>query len=100
MNKTTSSVITRNGKQLLTVNGREIDSVAYITYIPENNRYEDFAKAGYSLFPPASFLEAIPSTPPRGWRSFRRVCLIWDTSRIFHILIRILPIFSPYAPAP
>ena len=50
MNKITSSVITREGKQILTVNGREIDSVAYITYLPENNRYEDFARAGYSLF--------------------------------------------------
>ncbi|MBQ8431833.1 MAG: hypothetical protein IJX28_03010 [Clostridia bacterium] len=50
MNKITSAVITRDGKQLLTVNGCEIDSVAYITYLPENNRYEDFAKAGYQLF--------------------------------------------------
>ena len=50
MNNITSSVITREGKQALTVNGQEIDSVAYITYLPDNNRYADFAKAGYTLF--------------------------------------------------
>lgn len=50
MNKITSAVITKNGKQRLVVNGKEIDSVAYITYLPQNNRYRDFANAGYSLF--------------------------------------------------
>ncbi len=50
MHKVTSSVVSKDGVQFLTVNGQRIDSVAYITYLPENNRYEDFAKAGYSLF--------------------------------------------------
>ncbi len=50
MNKISSAVIIRDGKQLLTVNGQVIDSVAYITYLPRSNRYEDFAKAGYKLF--------------------------------------------------
>ena len=46
----TSAVITKNGAQRLTVNGHEIDTVAYITYLPERNCYRDFAEAGYKLF--------------------------------------------------
>ena len=50
MERITSAVVTRNGAQRLTVNGAEVDSVAYITYLPEKNRYSDFAAAGYRLF--------------------------------------------------
>jgi len=50
MERITSAVVTRNGAQRLTVNGAEVDSVAYITYLPEKNRYGDFAAAGYRLF--------------------------------------------------
>jgi len=45
MRKITSAVVTQNGAQRLTVNGREIDTVAYITYLPERNHYRDFAEA-------------------------------------------------------
>ncbi len=45
MNRITSAVITCNGAQRLVVNGNEIDSVAYITYLPEKNCYRDFAEA-------------------------------------------------------
>ncbi len=45
-----SEVRNINGLPTLTVNGVHIPEMAYITYIPENNCYEDFASAGVRLF--------------------------------------------------
>ena len=39
-----------NGAQVIFVNGKALDGVAYITYLTENNCYEDFSNAGYKLF--------------------------------------------------
>ena len=45
-----SAVVSRGGNQYLTVNGQLSESLAYITYLPENGKYEDFAAAGYKLY--------------------------------------------------
>ena len=39
-----------DGTPRLYINGAAADTFAYITYITENNRYADFAAAGYRLF--------------------------------------------------
>lgn len=49
MNKI-SEIIQSNGYPQLCINGKIQDGLAYITYLTENNRYPDFAKAGYRLF--------------------------------------------------
>ena len=39
-----------NGLPTLTVDGAPLPEMAYITYIPDNNRYADFAEAGVKLY--------------------------------------------------
>lgn len=46
----TSEIINKNGYPQLCINGEIQDGLAYITYLTENNRYMDFAKAGFRLF--------------------------------------------------
>ena len=46
----TSKVDLYNGAPALYINGKVCESVAYITYMTENSRYDDFAEAGYKLF--------------------------------------------------
>ncbi len=48
--KKISEIINKNGYPQLCINGEIQYSLAYITYLTENNRYIDFAKAGYRLF--------------------------------------------------
>ncbi|MBR5262696.1 MAG: hypothetical protein IKV49_02625 [Clostridia bacterium] len=45
-----SEIKSINGQPTLTVDGRPLPQMAYITYIPENNRYRDFAGAGVGLY--------------------------------------------------
>ena len=45
-----SEIINENGRPQLCINGAIQDGLAYLTYLTENNRYTDFAKAGYRLF--------------------------------------------------
>lgn len=45
-----SEIVNKNGYPQLCINGEIQDGLAYITYLTENNRYIDFAKAGYRLF--------------------------------------------------
>lgn len=47
---TTSRIEIVGGVPTLTVNGKAVAQTAYITYIAEKNRYEDFAKKGYKLY--------------------------------------------------
>ena len=49
-NKVTSRIVTKNSTQYVEVNGEIIEGLAYVTYLRDNNRYENFAKAGYKLF--------------------------------------------------
>ena len=49
-NKITSKIVTKNGTQYIEVNGEILSGLAYITYLRDNNRYENFSKAGYRLF--------------------------------------------------
>jgi beta-galactosidase len=51
----TSKIAPYGGVPTLFVNGEPQVGMAYITYFQENNRYEDFAKAGYNLFTFATF---------------------------------------------
>ena len=48
--KKISEIINENGYPQLFINGEIQDGLAYVTYLTENNRYIDFAKAGYRLF--------------------------------------------------
>lgn len=50
MSNVTSFVHTKNGKQYMNINGKDMDGLAYITYLPENGRFGDFAAAGYKLY--------------------------------------------------
>ncbi len=45
-----SYVNNESGIPRLYINGEPADTLAYITYLTENNRYADFARAGYRLF--------------------------------------------------
>lgn len=45
-----SSIEKINGVPRLLVNGEPIPDNAYITYMPENARYNDFSEVGYKLF--------------------------------------------------
>ena len=44
--KKISEIINSNGYPQLCINGEILDGLAYITYLTENNRYIEFAKAG------------------------------------------------------
>ena len=46
----TSQIEALHGIPALLVNGKVADSVAYMTYLAENNRYADFAAAGVRLY--------------------------------------------------
>lgn len=46
----TSQVKSYTGVPTLHINGRPIPGAAYMTYYTDNNRYADFAAAGYTLF--------------------------------------------------
>ena len=46
----TSRIVTKNGAQYIEANGEIITGLAYVTYLRDKNRYEDFAAAGYKLF--------------------------------------------------
>ena len=48
--KKISEIIQKNGYPQLCVNGEIQDGPVYITYLTENNRCTDFAKAGYRTF--------------------------------------------------
>ena len=48
--KKISEIINQSGYPRLCINGEIQNGLAYITYLTENNRYMDFAKAGYRLF--------------------------------------------------
>ena len=45
-----SEIRTVNGQPTLFVDGAPLPEMAYITYLPENNRYGDFAAAGVRLY--------------------------------------------------
>lgn len=47
---TTSKVDFYNGAPVLFINEKVAEGVAYITYMTNNSRYDDFAAAGYRLF--------------------------------------------------
>ncbi len=46
----TAKIEKLNGIPTIAVNGNPIDEMAYITYIPKNNCYADFANAGIKLY--------------------------------------------------
>ena len=46
----TSEITNKNGYPQVCINGEIQDGLAYITYLTENNRYIDFAEAGFRLF--------------------------------------------------
>lgn len=46
----TSKVEARGDRQLLIINGMQQENLAYITYLPDNGCFADFAKAGYKLY--------------------------------------------------
>lgn len=48
--KKISEIVRKNGYPQLCIYGEVQDGLAYITYLTENNRYADFAQAGYRLF--------------------------------------------------
>ena len=48
--ETISKIINANGYPQLRINGETQNGLAYVTYLTENNRYMDFAKAGFRLF--------------------------------------------------
>ena len=48
--KPTSRIQSIGGKEVLYVNGRSTDGLAYMTYYTDKNRYADFSKIGYRLF--------------------------------------------------
>lgn len=48
--KKISEIINENGHPQLCINGKIQDGLAYITYLTGNNRYIEFANAGYRLF--------------------------------------------------
>lgn len=50
MSKPVSYIKTENGTQVLYVNGKPLEGLAYITYLSDKNCYKDFADAGYRLF--------------------------------------------------
>lgn len=72
MSQVTSCVKSKNGVEYLCVNGKRIDSVAYITYLSENGRYEDFASAGYTLFSLSLFFGTNNLNEMSGSRSFSK----------------------------
>ena len=45
-----SRIELKNGKPCLYVDGQPTTAMAYTTYFPERNRYQDFIDAGYSIF--------------------------------------------------
>lgn len=45
-----SQVSIKASHPALTVSGKEVEGLAYITYINEKSRYDDFADAGYKLY--------------------------------------------------
>ena len=73
----TSEVQIRHGIPTLSVNGRQADRVAYMTYLTENNRYEDFAQAGYRVYSLPLFFGTNNLNEFSGSRSFTRG--IYDT---------------------
>ncbi len=48
--KTTATVKTENGGQVLYVNGKAVNRLSYMVYYTEKACFDDFAKAGYKLF--------------------------------------------------
>ncbi len=69
--KVISSVGMLNGVPTLFVNGKPIESAAYITYYTHKNCYKDFADAGYKLFSMPVFfagrgINAVTGIPPFG----------------------------------
>lgn len=84
MPKITSSVVTKNGRQLLCVNGREIDSVAYITYLPKNNRYRTFAEVGYRLFSTCVFFGSNSLNSTSGLEVFSKGLFDGETPDFSH----------------
>lgn len=48
--QTYSCVKNHGGVPALHINGEPVPACAYMTYLEKNNRYEDFARAGYRLF--------------------------------------------------
>ena len=45
-----SKIETKHGKPCLYVDGQPMTAMAYTTYFPERNRYQDFIDAGYRIF--------------------------------------------------
>lgn len=59
----TSEVKVNNGRVELWVNGVREPAMAYITYFEENGRYDDFARAGYTIFSANASFTGLPSNP-------------------------------------
>ena len=72
---TESAVIIKNGKPILSVNGKIIPAAAYITYFDERSCCGDFAKAGYELF---SVCASFSDLPLNSDTSFSPFCGIFD----------------------
>lgn len=78
----TSQIEALHGIPALLVNGKAADSVAYMTYLAENNRYADFAQAGYRVFSISLFFGTNNLNEFSGSRSFTRG--LYDTDEPYY----------------
>lgn len=70
--KKVSSIVSKEGQYLLSVNGQHLPALAYITYLTDRNRYRDFADAGYRLFSFPVFFAHQPLNESSGLQVFTK----------------------------
>ncbi len=64
---TPSEILFKNGRAVLSVNGKEKAPLAYITYFDERTCCADFAKAGYRLFSLCASFSGMPLNSSTGF---------------------------------
>ncbi len=77
-----------NGEPRLFVNGEWVPECAYVTYFDENNRYDDFAKAGYRLFSVIFSMASRPLNSKTGFCPYRKGIFDEEGTADFSIIDR------------
>ena len=53
-------IVEKNNRLFIEIDGKEIEPIAYVSYLPRYADYADFAKLGYNLFSVCSYMGDLP----------------------------------------
>ena len=59
-------IVEKNGRLMFNIDGKEIPTIAYMSYIPQNADYDGFHKIGYELYSGCIYVSGNPTNEYAG----------------------------------